>query len=367
MKIFSHDKKTIVSTSFQQVGRFMGVSLLTTALITSSIFSAPLHAAPSSSELNKKTGDLKNQIQDLEGELQAVHTEIDQIISRAETLVEDIAQTKLEMEDAQKKGDEQYENMKLRIKYIYEAGGINALELICSSKSFADFLNMSEFVQSINEYDRKMLENLIETQNQIQEKGTQLEKQQQELQQLQETLSKRKADIEAKLSNATTDLSYYNHLLEEVKKAESIVKPPVNPPTNVSPSPSVPPSTEAPEQKPTTPPAEKPVEPEPQPPVDASNKEKLGSFKVTHYCPCFFCSGSWGANTATGTVPVPGRTIAVDPSVIPLGSRVEINGHVYIAEDTGGAIRGNKIDIFVSDHTTALNSGVYYADVYLLH
>ncbi len=361
MKIFSHNIKKNVTTPFHHVGHFMGVGLLTTALITTSLFSTPTHAAPSSGELKEKTGDLKNQIHDLQGQLHTLHSEVEEICSQSETLVLDIEKTKLEMADAQKKGDQQYEDMKLRIKYIYESGGINAMELLCSSKSFTDFLNMSEFVQSINEYDRKMLQSLIDTQSQIEEKGKLLEKQQAKLLEMKKQLEEKKADIETRLSSATTDLSYYTDLLEEVKKAESIVNPPANKPT----TPPVSPEGTAPDSKPDVTPDQKPVEPEA--PVNPSGKEKLGSFKITHYCPCYFCSGSWGANTATGTIPVPGRTIAVDPSVIPLGSKVEINGHVYVAEDTGGAIRGNKIDIYVADHTTALNSGVYYADVYLLH
>ena len=100
--------------------------------------------------------------------------------------------------------------------------------------------------------------------------------------------------------------------------------------------------------------------------VSTDGKQSLGRFRITHYCPCFYCTGSWGgSHTASGTVPTAGRTIAVDPSVIPLGSQVIINGHVYTAEDTGGAIKGNVIDIFVNDHSTALACGVYYAEVYL--
>ena len=56
----------------------------------------------------------------------------------------------------------------------------------------------------------------------------------------------------------------------------------------------------------------------------------------------------------------PYRTIAVDPKVIPLGSRVEINGQIYIAEDTGGAIKGNRIDMCVSSHAEAYRRGVLY-------
>ena len=54
----------------------------------------------------------------------------------------------------------------------------------------------------------------------------------------------------------------------------------------------------------------------------------------------------------------PNRTIAVDPRIIPLGSKVEINGRIYIAEDTGGAIKGNRIDMCVSSHSEAYAKGV---------
>lgn len=83
------------------------------------------------------------------------------------------------------------------------------------------------------------------------------------------------------------------------------------------------------------------------------------------------CSGVYGALTATGTVPKRDAngysTIAVDPSVIPLGSKVYIEGYGYaIAEDTGGAIKGNKIDIFVNDHSEAVNWGVRSVKLYVL-
>ena len=92
----------------------------------------------------------------------------------------------------------------------------------------------------------------------------------------------------------------------------------------------------------------------------------LGRFKLTAYCACSKCCGKWGAQTATGTVPTQGRTIAVDPKVIPYGSSVYIEGWgTYIAEDCGGGIKNNRIDIFFNSHAEALNFGVRYADVYL--
>ena len=98
-----------------------------------------------------------------------------------------------------------------------------------------------------------------------------------------------------------------------------------------------------------------------------NNATSLGNYKLTFYCPCAACNGVAGAKTASGTTPTEGRTIAVDSSVIPLGSRVYIEGYgVFIAEDTGGAIKNNKIDILVSSHDRAYDLGVQYANVYLL-
>ncbi len=92
----------------------------------------------------------------------------------------------------------------------------------------------------------------------------------------------------------------------------------------------------------------------------------LGNYKLTYYCSCELCCDVETGITATGTPVVEGQTIAVDPSVIPYGTQVIINGHVFTAEDCGGAIKGNRIDIYVNDHDRANALGVNYADVYLV-
>lgn len=93
----------------------------------------------------------------------------------------------------------------------------------------------------------------------------------------------------------------------------------------------------------------------------------LGTFKITHYCPCSICCGPWANGvTATGVTATTNRTIAVDPTQIPYGSKVVINGQVYVAEDCGGAIKKNCIDIYVATHQEGEEKGVYYTDVYLL-
>lgn len=89
-------------------------------------------------------------------------------------------------------------------------------------------------------------------------------------------------------------------------------------------------------------------------------------YKLTAYCKENYphiCNNGDSSTTATGTSPTAGRTIAVDPRKIPYGSEVTINGHTYIAEDCGGAIKGNRVDILVDTHKEALNFGVQYAEV----
>ena len=96
----------------------------------------------------------------------------------------------------------------------------------------------------------------------------------------------------------------------------------------------------------------------------------LGEFKLTAYCACEKCCGKAPGDpyygiTAYGYQVTAGRTIAVDPDVIPIGSEVVINGHTYIAEDVGGAIKENRIDIYFNTHQEALEFGVQYAEVFI--
>jgi 3D (Asp-Asp-Asp) domain-containing protein len=83
----------------------------------------------------------------------------------------------------------------------------------------------------------------------------------------------------------------------------------------------------------------------------------LGVFEVTAYCGCEKCCGKSDGITATGTKAEEGRTIAVDPDVIPYGTVVMINGQEYVAEDCGGAVNGNVVDIYFDNHADALQYG----------
>lgn len=86
----------------------------------------------------------------------------------------------------------------------------------------------------------------------------------------------------------------------------------------------------------------------------------IGQALVTYYCTEKYehiCNAGPPYETALGTKPTPGRTIAVDPDIIPLGTHVIIDGHEYVAEDTGGKIDGMRVDIVVKTHEEALDLG----------
>lgn len=90
-------------------------------------------------------------------------------------------------------------------------------------------------------------------------------------------------------------------------------------------------------------------------------------YKVTAYCSCAKCCGSHANGyTASGTKATAGRTVAA-PSNFAFGTKLLINGKEYVVEDRGGAINGNRIDMYVSSHAQALAWGVKYLPVEIIN
>lgn len=104
----------------------------------------------------------------------------------------------------------------------------------------------------------------------------------------------------------------------------------------------------------------------------------LGEFRLTAYCGCSKCCGKWASKRpvdsngkpivigASGYTLKEGTSIAVDTSIIPYGTTVMINGHEYVAHDTGGAIKGNRIDVYFANHDSARQFAVQCAEVFVL-
>lgn len=106
----------------------------------------------------------------------------------------------------------------------------------------------------------------------------------------------------------------------------------------------------------------------------ATQGKLIGRFKITVYCSCAECCGQYAYNRpvdsngnvivkgASGRVLIPHYSIATDPSVIPSGKEVVINGKVYRADDTGSAVKGKVIDLYCgTDHAEALKIASQYS------
>lgn len=104
--------------------------------------------------------------------------------------------------------------------------------------------------------------------------------------------------------------------------------------------------------------------------VNARTHIDMGEFKLTAYCPCEECSEGWGRQTASGKTAEAGRTIAVDPNIIDIGSKVKIGNKIYIAEDVGGGVEGDHIDVFFDTHEEvekfANGKGIKYKNVWII-
>lgn len=106
---------------------------------------------------------------------------------------------------------------------------------------------------------------------------------------------------------------------------------------------------------------------------DMQSKQKtkyqyIGTFLLTGYDDCYLCQEEFVGTTALGVPPRENHTIAVDPKIIPLGSHVLINDIEYVAEDVGGGVKQNHIDIFVGSHAETFSDYCNgYAEVYLIN
>lgn len=102
--------------------------------------------------------------------------------------------------------------------------------------------------------------------------------------------------------------------------------------------------------------------------IEAQEPElvSIGTFTAYAYCPCETCCGQWsGGPTASGVMPEEGRTVAADWDVLPAGTEIYIDGIGWrTVEDTGGAIRGDTIDIFFESHEEAAAFGIQEVELY---
>lgn len=140
---------------------------------------------------------------------------------------EKITQTQSDLEEAQAKVEQQYADMKVRIKYMYENGESDLWEVFLEAKDFSDFLNKAEYVSNVHSYDRQQLEELKKTQNEIQELKDTLETEQASLESQQADYEEQETQLNAQLEETKAQIADYDEQIQasaEAAAQESIAR-----------------------------------------------------------------------------------------------------------------------------------------------
>lgn len=180
-------------------------------------------------DLNTERANLQDYLDQLNGELSKASGELSNIEGLISEKEQAIMQTQKELEKAREDEEAQYEAMKERIRFMYERGEDAYLELFFEAKSFADFLNKSEYVESLTEYDRQMLQTYVDLQEKIQRDEQTLvderaaldvlkaeaQTKQEEVSGLVQETSANMADYEDQISAKEQELLEYEKQLEE--------------------------------------------------------------------------------------------------------------------------------------------------------
>ena len=172
--------------------------------------------------LNSLKNDTQKYIEELDKNLEMLVDELNKTLEDIDNKQIEINITNDEIDKAKEKEEKQYNDMKLRIKFFYEKGDTSLLENILSGDNLEDILTKAEYIQSITDYDRKKLNELVEIKNRIIIFENQLEREKAELLLLKDTEIAQKENIEKLIEEKTKELedtkSKINTSQAELKK-----------------------------------------------------------------------------------------------------------------------------------------------------
>ena len=330
--------------------------------------------------LESKKDDLEGYLQELNGQLGDLEENLQEIQTKSGETQKNLQKLKTELEAAKEKEAQQYEDMKLRIQYMYENSESSYMIMLLESNSISDFLSQAENMSQITTYDRNMLDEYKATTKEIEDKEADIEKEQQELDELeQESLSKQDEIYQAVKNTNVQIREYSNQISKEKGSAEQLVNQIESQEDALNTLLKQQKDEEAAQILAQRQQEEKEAENSSQQSSSQSSSQSggsqdqqtgqssgntyLGRFRLTGYCPCVQCCGKSDGITASGTKATAGRTVAMGG--VPLGTKLLINGVVYTVEDRGTSY--SHVDIFFNTHGEALQFGSRYADVYLVN
>ncbi len=198
-------------------------SVLIAAALTCSMVVMPVSAAPTLEDLQNEQEELESQKEDAQGQLSSLQSELEALVQKIDDLEvqliekgEEIAQAEKDLEAAEKKRQEQYDAMKLRIKYMYEAGsGTATMEKVMESGDISSMLTQAEYSKQVHEYDRDQLQEYADTVAEIEALQDTLEEEMENLQSLEAEYEDQQEELDATIASKQDEISNLDGMIQE--------------------------------------------------------------------------------------------------------------------------------------------------------
>lgn len=178
-----------------------------------------------------KVSSIQSDVDEVAGEIDEIDAALVETIASVELIEEDIdakeeqiEETAKELEEAQKVEKEQYEAMKLRIRFMYEKGDATYLELLMASQNFGDMVNKAEYIEKLYDYDRKQLLEYQAAREAVERLKEQLEEEMSELEAQQHELEEEKESLEVILAEKKEVYENYEVQLAQAKQEAAVYK-----------------------------------------------------------------------------------------------------------------------------------------------
>ena len=189
------------------------------SILASSMVVTPVFADDVSNLQNSKSA-AQSEVNSLQDELQALIEKMNDLEEKLMSTGQQIVQAQDDLVVAEEKEHQQYEDMKKRIKYMYEAGNTSAIETLISAENFSDLLNKAEYVQNVHSYDRKQLQEYVETKQQISDLKDSLEKDQKELESKQAEYEKQGDNLNNLITSKSAEVANLDSEIQQQKRQQ---------------------------------------------------------------------------------------------------------------------------------------------------
>lgn len=196
-----------------------------TAVVAGSLIVMPVSAAPTVDELKESKESAQGEVNSLKAQLGKIVGKIDKLERNLIKTSKEIDTVTVELGDAKKLEKQQYEDMKLRIRYMYEQGDASALEALMNAKDFSDLMNKAEYVQKVHAYDRQKLNEYVETKEKVSTLKTKLEKEKKDMEGMQTEYEAKEEELNDMIVSkraevADLDIQLQEAVAEAARKAE---------------------------------------------------------------------------------------------------------------------------------------------------